>query len=83
MLKRLRVLVTVVTVTAATMTFVGSATADVSPDKPGQTPQHGPPQASGRGAQVTHCNAEAGETGNIVFHVRKQERLHDTCSSPG
>jgi hypothetical protein len=83
MLRRFMVSVTVVTVTAITMPFAGSAMADVSPDKPGRTPQHGPPLTSGgNGAQVTHCNADSGEKGNIVFSVHKGEKLHDNCSGP-
>ena len=79
-----RFVASMVSVMVVTLTFAGgSASADVLPDKPGQTPQHGPPLSSGgRGANVTHCNAESGETGIIVYSVQKGEVLHDSCSGP-
>ena len=83
MSKRLMMSVTVAAVMALAVAFTGVATAAVFPEKPGQMPQHGPPLTSGgRGAQVTHCNAEPGNEGNVVYNVQQGKVLHNNCGPP-
>jgi hypothetical protein len=80
-LKRLMVLITAA---AIAMAPAGTAVGDESSGNPDQSSRQGPPATSGdgRGAQVTHCNAEPGGKGNIVFHVRKNEVLHNNGTCP-